>query len=244
VFVKAHFSAPVEMLGSLFEAHGWSFEYVNDDEVCAEIPGSWTTYQLRGVFRSDDRVLQLLCLPEVRVPAAKRRAAHELLAMINEQLWLGHFDIWSQGGVLLYRHGLMLGDDGRLSLTVAQARWKTRSTNATGSIPRSSSCCGATRARARRSKRRWWTRRAKPDIGLTMFESILLVGCGNMAGAMLEGWLAAGLIIGCGNMGGSMLAGWLARERIRRALPCSIPVWPKRPQAWRSIAMRAWCRHA
>ncbi len=114
-------AAPVEMLGSLFEAHGWSFEYVNDDEVCAEIPGSWTTYQLRGVFRSDDRVLQLLCLPEVRVPAAKRRAAHELLAMINEQLWLGHFDIWSQGGVLLYRHGLMLGDDGMLSLSVAQA---------------------------------------------------------------------------------------------------------------------------
>jgi pyrroline-5-carboxylate reductase len=26
-----------------------------------------------------------------------------------------------------------------------------------------------------------------------MFESILLVGCGNMAGAMLEGWLAAGI---------------------------------------------------
>ena len=25
------------------------------------------------------------------------------------------------------------------------------------------------------------------------FRSILIVGCGNMAGAMLEGWLAAGL---------------------------------------------------
>ncbi|MFC3098633.1 type III secretion system chaperone family protein [Alteraurantiacibacter palmitatis] len=114
-------AAPVEMLGALFEANGWSFEYVSDDEVCAEIPGSWTTYQLRGVWRAEDRVLQLLCLPEVRVPSAKRRPAHELLALINEQLWLGHFDIWSQGGVLLYRHGLMLGDDGMLSLSVAQA---------------------------------------------------------------------------------------------------------------------------
>ena len=113
-------AAPVEMLGSLFEAHGWSFEYVNDDEVCAEIPGSWTTYQLRGVWRADDRVLQLLCLPEVRVPSQKRRAAHELLALINEQLWLGHFDIWSQGGVLLYRHGLMLGDEGLLGPGQAQ----------------------------------------------------------------------------------------------------------------------------
>jgi len=114
-------AAPVEMLAALFDAHGWTSEYVSDDEICAEIPGSWTTYQLRGVWRAEDRVLQMLCLPEVRVPAPKRRAAHELLALINEQLWLGHFDIWSQGGVLLYRHGIMLGDDGMLSLSVAQA---------------------------------------------------------------------------------------------------------------------------
>lgn len=118
-------AAPVEMLATLFEAHGWPFEFVNDDEVCVEIPGSWTTYQLRGVWRSEDRVLQLLCMPDVRVPQAKRRAACELLALINEQLWLGHFDIWSQGGVLLYRHGIMLGDDGMLSLSVAQAAVET-----------------------------------------------------------------------------------------------------------------------
>jgi hypothetical protein len=65
-------------------------------------------------------VLQLLCLPEIRVPDAKRKAAYELLALVNEQLWLGHFDIWSNGGVLLYRHGLMLGQDGMLSLSMAQ----------------------------------------------------------------------------------------------------------------------------
>src|SRR5687767_7423486 len=29
-----------------------------------------------------------------------------------------------------------------------------------------------------------------------MFDRILIVGCGNMAGAMLEGWLAAGLAPG------------------------------------------------
>ena len=40
---------------------------------------------------------------------------------MNEQMWLGHFDIWSNGGVLLYRNGTMLGDDGMLSLDQAQA---------------------------------------------------------------------------------------------------------------------------
>ncbi len=113
-------AAPVEMLAALFEAHGWPCEFISDDEVWGEISGSWTTYQLRAIWRREDQVLQLLCLPEVRVPEAKRPAAFELLALVNEQLWLGHFDIWSQGGVLLYRHGLMLGEEGMMSLSVAQ----------------------------------------------------------------------------------------------------------------------------
>ena len=114
-------AAPVEMLMQLFEANGWPCEFVNEDEISGEIQGSWANYQLRGIWRAEDQVLQLLCLPEIRVPDAKRRTAYELLALVNEQLWLGHFDIWSSGGVLLYRHGLMLGEDGMLSLSMAQA---------------------------------------------------------------------------------------------------------------------------
>jgi hypothetical protein len=113
-------AAPLEMLAQLFEARGWPCEFVNEDEICGEIQGSWATYQIRGVWRTEDQVLQLLCLPEIRVPEAKRKAAYELLALVNEQLWLGHFDIWSNGGVLLYRHGLMLGSEGMLSLSMAQ----------------------------------------------------------------------------------------------------------------------------
>jgi len=114
-------AAPVEMLIQLFEARGWPCEFVSDEEISGEIQGSWANYQVRAIWRSDDHVLQLICLPDVRVPQAKRRDIYELLALVNEQMWLGHFDIWSNGGVLLYRHGLMLGDDGLLSLGQAQA---------------------------------------------------------------------------------------------------------------------------
>ncbi|MCB2080437.1 MAG: YbjN domain-containing protein, partial [Novosphingobium sp.] len=77
-------------------------------------------YQFQAIWRHEDHVLQLLCLPDVRVADKKRAAVYEALALINEQLWLGHFDVWSNGSVLLYRHGLMLGDDGLLSPSQAQ----------------------------------------------------------------------------------------------------------------------------
>lgn len=114
-------AAPVEMLASLFEARGWPVEFVSEDEVSTEVKGSWAAYQLQAIWRIEDHVLQILCLPDIRVPDNKRAPLHEALALINEQLWLGHFDVWSSGGVLLYRHGVMLGDDGLLSPGQAQA---------------------------------------------------------------------------------------------------------------------------
>jgi hypothetical protein len=113
-------AAPVEMLASLFEARGWPYEYVGEDEISADVQGSWANYQFQAVWRPEDRVLQILCLPDIRVTDDKRPAMFEALALVNEQLWIGHFDVWSNGSVLLYRHGLMLGDDGMLSPSQAQ----------------------------------------------------------------------------------------------------------------------------
>ena len=111
---------PLDMLLALFEARGWSCE-MSQDELTGEIQGSWATYQVRAIWRREDRVLQMLCLPDIRIGREKRPLAHELLARINEQTWLGHFEIWSNGDILLYRSGTMLGDDGMLSLGQAQS---------------------------------------------------------------------------------------------------------------------------
>ena len=118
-------AAPMDMLSALFEAHGWPIQAVSEDEISGEVQGSWAKYQVRAIWRGEDNVLQLLCLPDVRVADGKKRAAWELLALVNEQVWLGHFDIWSSGAVLVYRHGLMLGDEGLLSLSQAQALIET-----------------------------------------------------------------------------------------------------------------------
>lgn len=120
-----HDAAPVEMLTALFEARGWNCEALSEEEMSGEVQGSWAKYQLRAIWRSADNVLQLLCLPDIHIAAEKRGRAYELLSLVNEQVWLGHFDIWSSGDVLLYRHGAMLGDDGMLTLVQAQAMVET-----------------------------------------------------------------------------------------------------------------------
>jgi hypothetical protein len=35
---------------------------------------------------------------------------HSLLALVNEKLWLGHFDINSEDGSVVFRHSLLLSE--------------------------------------------------------------------------------------------------------------------------------------
>jgi hypothetical protein len=120
-------SAPIDMLESYFQAHGWTCERVGDDEIIATVQGSWTQYELRGVWRPEDRVLQFLCLPDIRVPADKRIAVYETIGLINEQLWLGHFELWAASGLALYRNATLIeGEEGSvLSLDQAETLIET-----------------------------------------------------------------------------------------------------------------------
>ena len=113
-------AAPIDMLAAYFEAHGWTFEHAGEDEIVASTQGSWAEYELRAIWRDEDQVLQLLALPDIRVSDEQRPAIHETLALINEQLWLGHFELWSSSGIVLFRHGALLSQGGTLTLDQAQ----------------------------------------------------------------------------------------------------------------------------
>ena len=112
---------PVDTLEAYFEAHNWTHDRVSDDEIVATVPGSWTQYELRGVWREDDRVLQFLALPDIRVSVDKRAAVYETIGLVNEQLWIGHFEIWSSNGMLLFRHAALLDGNNDSPLRMEQA---------------------------------------------------------------------------------------------------------------------------
>ena len=90
--------APIEVLEQYFEARGWACERSGEGEIVASATGSWTQYELRGVWRPEDQVLQFLAFPDIKSTPEKRSAIYESLGLINEQLWLGHFEMWSGSG--------------------------------------------------------------------------------------------------------------------------------------------------
>ena len=95
------------MLEDYFAAHGWEHER-HDDEIIAKVKGSWAEYELRALWREEDSVLQFLAFPTSAWPTTAARAIYETIGLVNEQLWLGHFELWSSAACCLYRHAAMV----------------------------------------------------------------------------------------------------------------------------------------
>ena len=115
-------SAPIETLESWFSAHGWPCERLGDEEIVASAKGAWCQYELRGLWREDDCVLQFLAFPDVKVTDAQAAAIYETIGLINEQLWLGHFEYWPATGIITYRHAVLLDSgNGEATFSVEQA---------------------------------------------------------------------------------------------------------------------------
>src|SRR5262245_38969414 len=99
---------PLEAVERLASSNDWSFERAGDDEITILVRGKWTDYQVSFTWMSDIEALHVACAFEFKVPDRVRPEAQQLIAMINEQLWLGHFDLWLADGIVMYRNALVL----------------------------------------------------------------------------------------------------------------------------------------
>jgi hypothetical protein len=109
--MRPHGMTPIDTIQSWFNANGWTNEKIGDEEVVAAAAGAWGQYELRAIWRDDDRVLQFLAFPDVTVQNSHFAAIYETIGLINEQLWLGHFELWSGNGTITFRHAVLLEND-------------------------------------------------------------------------------------------------------------------------------------
>jgi len=99
---------PVDTIERLAALNDWSFERDEDDEICISVKGTWAEYHVAFTWLEDMEALHLACAFDLKVPERRRPEMMKLVAAINEQLWVGHFDIWSKEDVIMFRHALVL----------------------------------------------------------------------------------------------------------------------------------------
>lgn len=118
---------PVDIIEHIAAVNDWSFERDDADEISISMRGAWSDYHLSFTWMEHMESLHLASAFDLKVPEARKSEVRQLLNLINEQLWIGHFDIWSREGVVLFRHSHLLSGGAEVSPQQCEALLRTAS---------------------------------------------------------------------------------------------------------------------
>ena len=99
---------PLDVVERMALTNDWSFERAGEDEIAILVRGKWADYRVSYTWMDDIEALHLACAFEFKVPDHCRTEVQHLLTLINEQMWIGHFDVWAKDGLVMFRHALVL----------------------------------------------------------------------------------------------------------------------------------------
>ena len=85
----------------------WPHHRQSEDELAAEIEGQWCHYRLWFAWHADMGVMHVSCALDMKVPRKKRQGLFHLIAVANEKLWLGHFELWPEQQLPVFRHSCL-----------------------------------------------------------------------------------------------------------------------------------------
>jgi hypothetical protein len=101
-------SNPLDVVERIASVNDWTFERAGDDEINIMIKGRWNDYQVSFTWMGELEALHLACAFDIKVAERRRAEVQQLIAHMNEQMWIGHFDLWSEDGLVMFRHALVL----------------------------------------------------------------------------------------------------------------------------------------
>lgn len=76
----------------------------DDGDVQFSVKSAWTEAAGYFSYRTELPALLFTLGFDLQTSRARMGEAMRLAAMINENLWLGHFDVWSDDGSIIFRH--------------------------------------------------------------------------------------------------------------------------------------------
>jgi len=105
---------PLEVIEQVAVANGFESERVDDHELHIVVNGSWRDTGIWFAFRPELTTLQVGAPLDLRVPPGRMTDAFRLVANVNEKLWAGHYDLWSEDQAVVYRNAAILPENGTI----------------------------------------------------------------------------------------------------------------------------------
>lgn len=102
---------PIDIIEDIFATQSYEFERRDRNEVVVEIEGKWNNMLLFFSWEENMRCLHLSCLMNIQSNVENRSKVFELIALANEELWLGHFSYWTEQNMPVFKHSILLNNN-------------------------------------------------------------------------------------------------------------------------------------
>jgi hypothetical protein len=99
---------PLDLVERIATQQQWSFDRDGADEIQIGVAGAWADYSVAFTWLDDLEALHIACSFPFKATETRRTELQRLIAKANEQLWLGHFDVWPDENAIMFRHSLLL----------------------------------------------------------------------------------------------------------------------------------------
>ena len=98
---------PIDFVEDIIYSKKWTFSRAAEDELVADIASERCHYRLYFSWSEEIKAITFTVTFDLKFPYSTYKRIHELLALINEKLWIGHFDVTSKNGIPAFRHTLL-----------------------------------------------------------------------------------------------------------------------------------------
>src|SRR3954465_11441605 len=87
---------PLDVVECVLAAENLSFDRTDDGDLAFSLIGDWKDYELWFAWREEAGCLQLCLALDLQAPAHIKAGLYELLALVNQRVWIGHFELWTE----------------------------------------------------------------------------------------------------------------------------------------------------
>ncbi|MBL0371960.1 YbjN domain-containing protein [Rhizobium sp. KVB221] len=101
-------SHPVDMIEFVADSNDWAFERPADDEIAMTVEGKWADYTVSFSWMEKFEAIHFSCAFDLKVPDSRVNEVIRLLSHVNGELLMGHFDVWQNADVIVFRQSLPL----------------------------------------------------------------------------------------------------------------------------------------
>ena len=107
-FSENQLGHPIELVSQFVARQDWFMRRTDQNIIVADVPGHWSQYHLQVTWETDDETLRLDCGLELPVDKDSFQRLAFVICMLNQHLYLGHFGIAPETGLVELCYALPL----------------------------------------------------------------------------------------------------------------------------------------